>query len=119
MVYMRNNNEARKPVGWLKGEIKTPPFSSRARIEAGYLLGRLQAGEILAMPHSRPMPGIGPRCHELRVKDARSDWRIIYRLDPDVVLVVAVFEKRTRETPQQVMTACRSRLQKYDVIAGE
>lgn len=117
MIYCKNNKE-RKPVGWLKGEIKTPPFSAKARIEAGYLLGRLQGGEILAMPLSRPMPGIGPRCHELRVKDSQSDWRIIYRLDPDVVLVVAVFEKKTRETPQQVIETCRGRLRQYDVIAG-
>jgi hypothetical protein len=25
-----------KPLVWLQGEIKTPPFSSAARIEAGY-----------------------------------------------------------------------------------
>jgi hypothetical protein len=30
-----------KPLAWLKGEIKTPPFSRNARIEAGYLLRRL------------------------------------------------------------------------------
>jgi len=27
-----------KPLVWLHGEIKTPPFSRAARIEAGYLL---------------------------------------------------------------------------------
>jgi len=31
-----------KPLVWLHGQIKTPPFSEVARIEAGYLLGRLQ-----------------------------------------------------------------------------
>lgn len=35
---------------WLKGEVKTPPFSSSARIEAGTLLRRLQKGELLSMP---------------------------------------------------------------------
>lgn len=113
---MIKNNKERKPIGWLKGEIKIPPFSFEARIEAGYLLSRLQNGEILAMPNSRPMPGIGSRCHELRVKDAKAEWRIIYRLDLDVVLVVAVFEKKTREIPLQVIDTCRSRLREYDIV---
>jgi hypothetical protein len=43
------------------GEIKTPPLSPEARIEAGLLLRRLQRGERLEMPHSRPMPVIGGR----------------------------------------------------------
>lgn len=27
-----------QPLAWLHGEIKTPPFSTAARLEAGYLL---------------------------------------------------------------------------------
>lgn len=108
----------RKPVGWLRGEIKTPPFSAAARTEAGELLARLQRGEVLTMPQSRPMPGLGPRCHELRVKDEGSEWRIMYRTDPDAVLVLDVFSKKTRETPASVMKNCRRRLREYDVKAG-
>jgi ribosome-binding protein aMBF1 (putative translation factor) len=52
-----------KPLVWLAGEIKTPPFSTGARIEAGTLLRRLQKGENIAMPHSRRMLSIGARCH--------------------------------------------------------
>lgn len=66
-----------KPLVWLHGEIKTPPFSQAARIEAGYLLRLLQKGQALALPHSRPMPVVGSRCHELRVRDANADWRIV------------------------------------------
>jgi len=40
-----------KPLAWLHGEIKTPPFSTAARVEAGVLLRRLQRDESLAMPH--------------------------------------------------------------------
>jgi len=36
-----------KPLVWLSGEVKTPPFSSAARLEAGTLLRRLQGGEQL------------------------------------------------------------------------
>ena len=108
-----------KPVGWLHGEIKTPPFSAEARIEAGALLGRLQQGESLGMPHSRPMPDIGPRCHELRVKDKGAEWRIFYRVDSDAVLILDVFSKTTRSTPQRIIDACRRRVKQYDAIAGE
>ena len=62
--------ETGKPLVWLKGEVKTPPFSAEARIEAGYLLRLVQRGDTLTLPHSRPMPTVGPRCHELRINDA-------------------------------------------------
>lgn len=41
-----------KPVVWLRGEVKTPPFGPDARIEAGFLLRRLQRGELLGL-HTR------------------------------------------------------------------
>jgi phage-related protein len=105
-----------KPLIILSGEIKTPPLSSAARIEAGYLLRSLQRGDLLTMPHSRPMPAVGRRCHELRVDDAvgRSTWRIIYRVDPNAVLVVDVFSKKTQTTPIAVMESCRRRLAAWD-----
>ena len=105
---------ADKPLVWLRGEIKTPPFSAAARVEAGVLLRRLQRGEKLAMPQSRAMPRIGPRCHELRVPDATATWRIVYRIDPDAIILVEVFSKKTAQTPQQVIANCQRRLRAYD-----
>ena len=104
----------RKPIVWLHGEIKTPPFSKEARIEAGTLLRRLQEGESLGMPHSRPMPSIGKRCHELRVRDENQNWRIVYRLDTDAIVIADVFAKTTQQTPKQVIETCQRRLAKYD-----
>ena len=105
---------ADKPLAWLHGEIKTPPFSSQARIEAGYFLRRLQMGEKLSLPHSRPMPSIGKRCHELRIDDERKTWRIVYRVDPDAIVILDVFEKKSQKTPRQVIDNCRRRIQRYD-----
>ena len=85
---------ADKPLVWLEGEIKTPPFSQAARLEAGYLLRKLQQGETLGMPHSRPMPAIGSRCHELRINDEAATWRIIYRLDADAIVILEVFKQK-------------------------
>lgn len=103
-----------KPLVWLHGEIKTPPFSQAARLEAGYLLRRLQRGELIAMPHSRVMPDIGPRCHELRIDDAGVTWRIVYRIDPDAIVILEVFSKKSRATPRAVIAACRKRLREYE-----
>jgi phage-related protein len=95
------------------GQVKTPPFSAEARVETGVLLRRLQRGERLTLPHSRPMPSVGPRCHELRIVDADATWRVIYRLDADAI-VAEVFSKKTRATPKQVIRACQRRLRAYD-----
>lgn len=103
-----------KPLVWLHGEIRTPPFSPAGRMEAGVLLRRLQQGERLTMPASRPMPDIGARCHELRIIDVNTTWRIVYRLDKDAVVLVEVFAKTTRQTPRHVIDTCRERLKRYD-----
>ena len=102
---------------WLRGEVKTPPFSREGRIEAGFLLRRLQRGEGLGMPHSRPMPAVGAGCHELRVRDAGHSWRLMYRVDPDAIVIAAVFDKKTRQIPKEVIEACRRRLRAYDQAA--
>ena len=107
-----------KPLVWLHGEIKTPPFSTEARTEVGVLLRRLQQGELISLPHSRPMPSIGSRCHELRVSDRDQAWRIIYRIDSDAIVLLDVFSKKTRETPVQVIERCKARLRRYDEVAG-
>ena len=105
-----------KPLVWLHSEVKSPPFSLAGRVEAGVLLRRIQVGESLGLPHSRPMPRIGPRCHELRIIDHDRTWRIVYRIDPDAVVIAAVFQKVTRETPRHVIDLCRKRLGAYDQI---
>lgn len=103
-----------KPLVWLRGEVRSPPFSPAARVEAGFPLRQLQGGAKLSLPHSRPLPTIGPRCHELRVPDEQVTWRIIYRLDPDAVVLTDVFAKKTQATPKQVISACKRRLRQYD-----
>ena len=107
-------NGSDKPIVWLEGEIKTPPFSREARIEAGTLLRRLQQGESIGLPHSRPMPTIGRRCHELRIPDEDVTWRIVYRLDPDAVVIGEVFAKKTGQTPKKVIDTCERRFKRYD-----
>lgn len=103
-----------REIVWLHGEIKTPPFSSEARIEVGFYLRKLQKGELLSMPISRPMPSIGKGCHELRITDANSIWRIIYRIDSDAIIILEVFGKKTQATPKNVIDICKKRIAEYD-----
>ena len=105
-----------KPLVILHGEIKTPPFSAAAWVEAGMNLRKLQRGMTPSMPISRPMPAIGARCAELLIVDVNTTWRIVYRVDADAVLIAGVFAKKTQATPKSVITTCKRRLRDYDAI---
>ena len=73
----------------------------------------------MTLPQSRPMPRIGARCHELKIKDGKKEWRIVYRTDPDCVLAVEVFLKKTNKTPQYIIDTCKKRLSVYDSTPEE
>ncbi len=103
-----------KPLVWLHGEIKTPPLSREARIGAGYLLRKLQMGELILLPHARPMPSIGLRCYELRIDDQNKTWRIVYRIDQDAIVILEIFEKKTQKTPREVIENCKRRIRLYE-----
>lgn len=113
---MKSMEDWGRALVWLHGEIKTPPFSALARRTAGFLLRLVQLGTVLSMPHARPMPSIGARCHELRIRDSsqRVIWRIVYRIDEDTIVIGAVFVKKTQKTAAAVIDACQRRFRLYD-----
>jgi phage-related protein len=78
------------------------------------LLRLLQEGQRLGMPQAEPLPDVGPRCGALRVRDAEHNWRIMYRVDSDAILVVDVYAKKTRRIPDEVIQRCKQRLKQYD-----
>jgi phage-related protein len=103
-----------KPLAWLHAEVKTPPFSLAARLEAGTLLRQLQQGINLELPHSRPMPSIAAKCHELRINDEDKTWRIFYRIDSDAIVILEVLNKKTATTPKKTIDLCITRLKRYE-----
>ncbi|MFI5461491.1 MAG: type II toxin-antitoxin system RelE/ParE family toxin [Isosphaerales bacterium] len=111
---MSTVDEGPKDLVLLHGKIKSPPFSPAARVEVGTLLRRLQHGQSIGMPLSRPMPSIGARCHERRVRDEDNNWRLIYRIDPRTIVIAEIFPKSTRQTPKHIIDACQARLARYD-----
>lgn len=105
-----------KPLVWLHTEVKTPPFSADARIEAGLMLRQLQDGIKLSLPHSRPMPSISVSSHELRIQDENRTWPIVYYIDSIAIVIFEVFSKTTPQTPQAVIDTCKARLKTYKSI---
>jgi hypothetical protein len=55
LTYIPEWSKVGKTLVWLRREVKTPPLSSKARIELGYRLRLLQNGLFLGMPHCRPL----------------------------------------------------------------
>jgi phage-related protein len=59
------------------------------------------------------MPSIGTRCHELRIPDAAQTWRLVYAIEPDAIVILEVFSKKTSATPSAVIGASKRRLKLY------
>jgi phage-related protein len=71
------------------------------------------------MPLAEPLPDVGARCGALRVRDAGHNWRIMYRIDADAVLILDVYPKKTRKIPDDVIRRCRDRLKRYDTTVKD
>ena len=62
------------------------------------------------------MPSIGRRCHELRIQDENTTWRIVYRSDADAIVIADIFSKNTQKTPVASIQRCKARLNAYDQV---
>jgi phage-related protein len=111
-----NQDNYFKHLIWLADEIKTQPFYRSIRIEVGFLLQQLLNGELPTLPMSKQMSSIGDRSHELRVNDLNNNknWRVIYRIDDDAIIILEVFAKTTKKTPDNIIDRCQKRLRSYD-----
>ncbi len=115
----KHDERTRKPLVWLHGEVKTPPFTVEGRQEAGMLLRLLQEGDKFGMPLAESLPDVGNRCGALRIRDAGHNWRIMYRIDADAVLILDVYPKKTRKIPDEVIRRCKDRLKRYDTTVKD
>jgi phage-related protein len=86
-------------------------FPKDVRFRLGRGLFRLQLGEQLGMPVSRPMPGVGAGVAEMRVKAADGSFRVFYyTASSRGVLVFHAFAKKTQKTPPLEIELARNRL---------
>ena len=108
--------EERKPVVWNGHHFTVPPFTEEGQDEAGMLLRHLQEGLTLSPPQAKPLPAVGPKCGELRVRDAGHNWRIVYHIDDEVIVILDVFAKTSPQSQTQSIERCRSRLAEFKAI---
>ena len=81
------------------------------RKELGSLLMVLQSGGILGEPQSKPMTTIHKNAYELRIKDKKGQYRIIYVLAlKDKIVIPHAFKKKTQKTPKKEIDLSKSRL---------
>jgi len=80
--------------------------------EIGTLLMVLQSGTGLGQPQSKPMKSIHQNAYELRIKDKKGVYRIIYVLAlRDKILIPHAFKKKTTKTPKKEIETSKKRLQ--------
>jgi phage-related protein len=86
-------------------------FPEDVRGDLADALARLEEGQMLSMPLSRPMPSIGRGVHELRFKDRSGIYRVIYFLTGrGMVHLLHAFIKKTQQTPLQNIELAKKRL---------
>jgi phage-related protein len=86
-------------------------FPEEIRGDLADALARLEAGQTLAMPLSRPMPIIGNGVHELRLKGRSGAYRVFYVLPgAGIVYVLHASQKKTQATPKNNLDLARKRL---------
>lgn len=92
-----------------RAEIRELPRTIRKRL--GMLIEELQWGQLLKMPHSRPMPIIASGVEELRVKDESGQYRaFVMRRSHAGIVVLHVFAKKSQKTPRAAIELARRRL---------
>jgi phage-related protein len=80
--------------------------------EIGTLLMLIQSGQILGEPQSKPMKSIHKNAHELRIKDRKGAYRVIYILNiGDKILIPHAFTKKTQKTPIKEIELSVKRIQ--------
>ena len=98
-----------KPVMWLGDSRESiRDFPDGPRHEAGYQLERVQAGK--DPKDWKPMPSIGIGVNEIRVRDDRGAFRVVYLAKfAEAVYVLHAFQKRTRKTEKADIELARRR----------
>ena len=86
-------------------------FPEEIRGDLADALARLDAGLMLSLPLSRPMPAIGRGVHELRLRDRSAAYRVVYALSTrGAVYVLHAFKKTMQATSARNLELARTRL---------
>lgn len=101
-----------KEVEWNKNTLKVvKKFPKEVKNDLGYLIYRLQVGDILKMPYSRSMSSIAKGCFELRVKGTDGIYRAFYYTKIDEkILIFHAFQKKEQKTPLREVNEAKKNL---------
>lgn len=111
----RSLKPPRKFLVWLEGEVKSPPLLLRRdgkRLACSCGCFRKGSDSVCLMRSLCRALDRGAAPYEFA--DAQHNWRIVYRVDQDAVLVLEVYAKMTRKIPDEVLERCKRRLRQYD-----
>jgi DNA-binding XRE family transcriptional regulator len=76
------------------------PLSPQARIAMGCLFRRLERGMCIRMPCTKEIRCRGAWLYESRIRDRRTEWRVLYRIEHDFIVIGEVLQARpTLEMP--------------------
>ena len=66
------------------------------------ILEKLELGLTLGFPHVRPLTSIYPNLFEIRVKDKKGQFRVIYFVKKkDAIYILHAFRKKTQKLPEK------------------
>lgn len=83
-------------------------FPDDARRDAGFQLGRVQAG--LDLADWKPFNDAGTSTREIRIRDASGAYRVIYVASfHEAVYVLHCFQKKTQATSRSDITIAEAR----------
>lgn len=81
------------------------------RLDVQDILEKLELGLSLSFPHVRPLTNIHSNLFEIRVKDKRGQFRVIYFVRKgDVIYLLHAFRKKDKKISQKEKKIILSRL---------
>lgn len=98
--------------GPVRKEILTWPVEVKK--DLGSILTRLQKGESVGEPDTKPMKSVANSCYEIRLKAADGIYRAFYILKTELgILVFHSFKKKSQKTPQKEIDTAKARLKEF------
>jgi phage-related protein len=101
--------EQEKEIRWVGSSYQDIlKFSAESRKEAGFQLGKVQAG--LEPDNWKPFDDVGIGTKEIRIRDATGIYRVMYVAKfEEAIYVLHCFQKKTETTTKQDKTIAEAR----------
>lgn len=86
-------------------------FPNQVKKNLGYLIYKLQIGEVITAPKSKPFKSIEVGVSELRIKDSSGAYRVFYFFKTQKgVMIIHAFKKKTQKTPKKEIDKAKNNL---------